>query len=42
MRQKKDKKYSEAIDVSALVPGTYMVVSKSADGKIYKNKFIKK
>ncbi|WP_027381088.1 T9SS type A sorting domain-containing protein [Chryseobacterium daeguense] len=42
VQQKKDHKFSEAIDVSALVPGTYLVVSKSADGKVYKNKFIKK
>jgi hypothetical protein len=42
VQQKKDHTYSEPINVSSLVPGTYMVVSKSADGKIYKNKFIKK
>lgn len=40
--QKKDHKFSEAIDVSQLIPGTYMVVSKSVEGKVYKNKFIKK
>ncbi|SEW42375.1 Por secretion system C-terminal sorting domain-containing protein [Chryseobacterium wanjuense] len=42
VQQKRDHKFSEPIDVSSLVPGTYMVVSKSADGKVYKNKFIKK
>lgn len=42
IRQKKDHKYSEAIDVSSLLPGTYIIVSKSQDGKVYKNKFIKK
>ncbi|MBV8326988.1 T9SS type A sorting domain-containing protein [Chryseobacterium sp.] len=40
--QKKDHQYSQAIDVSRLVPGNYLIVSKSADGKVYKNKFIKK
>ena len=40
--QKRDHKYNQAIDVSALVPGAYMIASKSSDGKIYKNKFIKK
>lgn len=40
--QKKNHQFSEAIDVSAIVPGTYFIVSKSADGKVYKNKFIKK
>lgn len=40
--QKSSHKYKEAIDVSVLVPGTYMIVSKTIDGKIYKNKFIKK
>lgn len=40
--QKKDHRFSEAIDVSQLIPGAYMAVSKSAEGKVYKNKFIKK
>lgn len=42
IKQKKNHTYSEAIDVSGLVPGTYIVVSKNSDGKIFKNKFIKK
>nr|WP_315031697.1 T9SS type A sorting domain-containing protein [uncultured Chryseobacterium sp.] len=41
--QKKDHPYNQAIDVSHLVPGNYIIVSKSADEKNeYKNKFIKK
>lgn len=40
--QKKSHQYNEAIDVSSFVPGTYMIVSKTVDGKVYKNKFIKK
>jgi len=40
--QKKDHKYTEGIDVNALSAGTYLVVSKSVEGKTYKNKFIKK
>jgi len=40
--QKKDHKYNQAIDVSALVPGNYIIVSKDSKDKIYKNKFIKK
>lgn len=40
--QKKNHLFSDAIDVSAIVPGTYFIVSKSAEGKVYKNKFIKK
>ena len=42
IQQKRDHQYNEAIDVSSLVPGTYMIVSKTADGKLYRNKFIKK
>jgi len=42
IQQKKDHKFNEAIDVSGLVPGTYMIVSKSLEGKVYRNKFIKK
>ena len=42
IKQKKDHKYSEAIDVSSLIPGTYIIYSKSTDGKVFKNKFIKK
>ncbi|KMQ69841.1 secretion protein [Chryseobacterium sp. FH2] len=40
--QKQNHKYTEAIDVSKLVPGTYFIISKNAEGKVYKNKFIKK
>lgn len=41
--QKKDHQHHQAIDVSHLVPGNYIIVSKSTDGKnVYKNKFIKK
>lgn len=40
--QKDKHQYNVAIDVSSLVPGTYMIVSKTLDGKVYKNKFIKK
>ncbi|WP_312392840.1 T9SS type A sorting domain-containing protein [Chryseobacterium sp.] len=40
--QKKDHQYKEAIDVSGLTTGTYLIVSKSVDGKVYKNKLIKK
>lgn len=42
IKQKSNHRYNEAIDVSELVPGNYMIVSKSSEGKIYKNKFIKK
>jgi len=40
--QKRDHQAGKAIDVSVLVPATYMIVSKTADGRIYKNKMIKK
>lgn len=40
--QKKDHQAGKAIDVSALVPGAYLIVSKSIEGKVYKNKLIKK
>lgn len=40
--QKKDHQPGKAIDVSSLVPGTYMIVSKTTDGKVYRNKLIKK
>jgi len=40
--QKKGHHYGEGIDVSSLVTGTYMIVSKTSDGKMYRNKFIKK
>ncbi len=40
--QKRDHYAGKAIDVSALVPGTYIIVSKSSEGKVYKNKLIKK
>ncbi|MCQ9635141.1 T9SS type A sorting domain-containing protein [Chryseobacterium sp. WG23] len=40
--QKNDHKYNQAIDVSHLVPGSYIIVSKASNGNIYKNKFIKK
>ncbi len=40
--QKKDHRFSDAIEVSTLVPGTYIIVSKSESGKVFKNKFIKK
>ncbi|WPO90956.1 T9SS type A sorting domain-containing protein [Chryseobacterium sp. HR92] len=40
--KKNDHQYNQAIDVSQLVPGNYIIVSKSADGKEYKNRFIKK
>lgn len=40
--QKRDHQAGKAIDVSVLVSATYMIVSKTADGRIYKNKLIKK
>ncbi|PRB06623.1 secretion protein [Chryseobacterium sp. MYb7] len=40
--KKSDHRYNQAIDVSGLVPGNYIIVSKISDGKEYKNKFIKK
>lgn len=40
--QKNDHQYNQAIDVSALLPGNYIIVSKDTAGNIYKNKFIKK
>ncbi|MFC3159886.1 Por secretion system C-terminal sorting domain-containing protein [Chryseobacterium arachidis] len=42
IQQKKDHQYNEPINVSSLIPGTYLVVSKTKDGKLYRNKFIKK
>ncbi|MGI9651102.1 T9SS type A sorting domain-containing protein [Chryseobacterium sp. RLHN22] len=42
IRQIKDHAPGKAIDVSSLTPATYMIVSKSAEGKVYRNKFIKK
>lgn len=40
--KKNDHKYNQAIDVSHLVPGSYIVVSKGLNGNVYKNKLIKK
>ncbi len=40
--QKKDHKFNEAIDVNDLAPGTYIIVCKTSDSKMYRNKFIKK
>lgn len=42
VKHKTNHTYNEAIDVSSLTPGTYMIVTKSSNGKVYKNKFIKK
>lgn len=39
---KNDHQYKQAIDVSHLVPGNYIVLSKSTKGIEYKNRFIKK
>jgi hypothetical protein len=40
--QKNDDRFNEAIDVSRLVPGNYIILSKDSQGNTYKNKFIKK
>ncbi|ROI01347.1 MULTISPECIES: T9SS type A sorting domain-containing protein [unclassified Chryseobacterium] len=41
--KKNDHKYNQAIDVSNLSPGNYMIISKTSDGNHeFKNKFIKK
>lgn len=40
--KKNDHQYRQGIDVSHLVPGNYIIVSKSVKGEIYRNKFIKK
>lgn len=40
--KKTDHQYKEPIDVSHLVPGNYIIVSKSNKGETYTNKFIKK
>lgn len=40
--KKDNHQYRQAIDVSHLVPGNYIIVSKSVKGEIYRNKFIKK
>ncbi|NIF05712.1 T9SS type A sorting domain-containing protein [Chryseobacterium sp. Tr-659] len=40
--KKNDHRYNQAIDVSQLVPGNYIIVSRSSDGSEYKNRFIKK
>ncbi|WP_299181439.1 T9SS type A sorting domain-containing protein [uncultured Chryseobacterium sp.] len=40
--QKSNHKYDQAIDISKLTAGNYFIVSKTTDGKIYKNKLIKK
>ncbi|HCA08733.1 T9SS type A sorting domain-containing protein [Chryseobacterium sp.] len=40
--QKNSHHFSEPIDVSRLVPGNYMILSKDTEGNTYKNKFIKK
>ncbi|EJL70821.1 T9SS type A sorting domain-containing protein [Chryseobacterium populi] len=42
MIQKTNHQYNQPIDVSALTPGAYIIASKSAEGKVYRNKFIKK
>ncbi len=34
--------YNQPIDVSNIASGNYIIISKSSDGKIYKNKFLKK
>ncbi|MCT2563386.1 T9SS type A sorting domain-containing protein [Chryseobacterium herbae] len=40
--QKNSHRFSEPIDVSRLVPGNYIILSKDTEGNTYKNKFIKK
>jgi hypothetical protein len=40
--KKNDHRYNQPIDVSGLVPGNYIIVSRSTDGTEYKNRFIKK
>ncbi|PTT39850.1 secretion protein [Chryseobacterium sp. HMWF028] len=40
--KKNDHRYNQAIDVGGLIPGSYIIVCKSADGTEYKNRFIKK
>ncbi|MGN7865507.1 T9SS type A sorting domain-containing protein [Chryseobacterium sp. 22458] len=40
--KKNNHKYNQGIDVSNLVPGNYIIISKSDDGTEYKNRFIKK
>ncbi|ASW75255.1 secretion protein [Chryseobacterium piperi] len=40
--QKNNHTYNQPIDISSLTPGNYIIISKSNDGKIYHNKFIKK
>lgn len=40
--QKSNHRFNEPLDVSALVPGNYIIVSTDSEGNTYKNKFIKK
>ena len=40
--KKNDHQYKQPVDVSHLVPGNYIIVSKSKNGEVYRNKFIKK
>ncbi|MCJ7934111.1 MAG: T9SS type A sorting domain-containing protein [Chryseobacterium sp.] len=40
--QKSDHQYNQAIDISRLVPGNYIIISKGSDGSVYRNKMIKK
>ncbi|WP_419869247.1 T9SS type A sorting domain-containing protein [Chryseobacterium sp. CT-SW4] len=40
--QIRDHQYNQPIDVSGLNPGVYFIISKNSQGKMYRNKFIKK
>lgn len=40
--KKNNHQYKQAIDVSYLASGNYIIISKSAKGEVYTNKFIKK
>ncbi|KFF28176.1 T9SS type A sorting domain-containing protein [Chryseobacterium vrystaatense] len=40
--KKNSHRFNEPIDVSSLIPGNYIILSKDSEGNTYKNKFIKK
>lgn len=40
--KKTNHQYKQPIDVSNLIPGNYIIISKNSEGVVYRNKFIKK
>lgn len=40
--KKNSHHFNEPVDVSSLIPGNYIIISKDSEGNTYRNKFIKK